>query len=126
MAEIMILRRLNASIEEKRLSETAWALVQDMGHTPHTDDEVDWAALREQHGGFSGAYEAAAMAFAGFVAIPNVLNGLIAKGQFSIVDAALRLGKPVTVVQDDRLVRVTSLEVTEAADWKEGYARCCP
>jgi hypothetical protein len=120
---IIILRRKNSTPEEVEFSQSA---VDSLEGKVYGDWQLDWDKLRESTGSYQGAYEWCAQTFDVFVVIPMRTpdGSFVARGQYSIVSAALALGKEVMIPDGTLVARVDPIEPnTRQADWKGAFAR---
>lgn len=117
-------RRTMSPDEEMRKAECISKLetLEDVEVVPN--ERVDWKSLTEAAGSWDGSAVAAMQIFHRLVVIEEVEgSGLVGRGQYTLVDAALRLQRPVSVWRGGRGERIQSIEIADSQNWKSGYGR---
>lgn len=123
--KVLIITRKNREPDETVLMEAARkAIVEAAGgrDTVKLDQDLDWNKLREVGEGYSGAYRIAAQSFDRIVVVP-MGGAFIGRGQCSIIENALGMGKPVIMWSIAGGCPVYGIEVVEGGNWKTNYAR---
>lgn len=83
-------------------------------------DAFDWKLLRDECGGWDGAYKWCAQTFDAIVLV-EMGNKMVARGQYNLAECFLAAGKRVAALRD-KLERVQSVEPI-GGGWAEGYGR---
>ena len=85
--------------------------------------DVDWNAVRQAEGGWTQAYEWAARQYDSICAVPVDGADGLSRGVFSMVQAALALGKPVLGVMMGTLIKVERVYVVDSHEYKGVHGR---
>lgn len=117
--KIIVLTRISAEEHEKEAAQR----IKDKYPDVTLDSELDWKALRAQAGGYQEVYSWCAQTYDKFVIIPTY-ERCMAKGQYTILDEAMALGKPAVAWDEaGRCLRVVDgIQALVDADWKGAYA----
>ena len=85
--------------------------------------DVDWNAVRQAEGGWTQAYEWAARQYDSICAVPVDGADGLSRGVFSMVQAALALGKPVLAIRAGELIKVERAYVVDPQEYKGVHGR---
>lgn len=128
---LLIASRLNASAQEQddAVAAGAWLRRRLAGREDAViqyDSEIDWKALRREHGGYARAYVAAVRGIDKLLVIEGYAadgSRFVSRGQYALLEAALAASKGCGVWRGGETAKIARVVVVDRDDWKGAYGR---